>query len=54
MSKIKKDRVNEDIFIPDLVNQYKNAITTLFKTVSFEMDSFGAKCIDPLNNRTQL
>jgi hypothetical protein len=43
MSKIKKDRVNEDIFIPDLVNQYKNAITTLFKTVSFEMDSFGAK-----------
>ena len=27
----------------DLVNQYKNAISTLFKTVSFEKDSLGNK-----------
>lgn len=41
ISKIKKDKANKIKIETDLVNQYKNAITNLFKTVSFEKDSFG-------------
>lgn len=41
ISKIKKDKASKIIIETDLVNQYKNAITNLFNTVSFEKDSLG-------------
>lgn len=43
ISKLKKEKANEIQLEIDLVNQYKNAISTLFKTVSFEKDSLGNK-----------
>jgi hypothetical protein len=39
--KLRKEKANEIQLEIDLVNQNKNAISTLFKTVSFEMDSLG-------------
>ena len=39
--KLRKEKANEIQLEIDLVNQYKNAISTLFKTVSFEKDSLG-------------
>lgn len=39
----KLKKANEIQIEIDLVNQYKNAISTLFKTVSFEMDSLSDK-----------
>lgn len=41
ISKLKKEKANEIQLEIDLVNQYKSAISTLFKTVSFEKDSLG-------------
>ena len=41
ISKQKKENANDIQLEIDLVNQYKNALSTLFKTVSFEMDSLG-------------
>jgi hypothetical protein len=41
ISKLKKEKANEIELEIDLLNQYKNAISTFFKTVSFEMDSLG-------------
>lgn len=41
ISKLKKEKANEIQLEIDLVYQYKNAISTLFNTVSFEMDSLG-------------
>jgi hypothetical protein len=43
ISQIKKDKAKKTAIETDLVNQYKNAISTSFKTVSFEIDSFGNK-----------
>jgi hypothetical protein len=45
ISKLKKEKANEIQLEIDLVNQYKNAISTLFKTVSFEMDSLGKRIL---------
>lgn len=39
--KLRKEKANEIQLEIDLVNQNKNAMSTLFKTVSFEMDSLG-------------
>ena len=39
--KPRKEKENEIQLEIDLVNQYKNAISTLFKTVIFEKDSLG-------------
>lgn len=39
--KLRKEKANEIQLDIDLVNQYKSAISTLFKTVSFEKDSLG-------------
>lgn len=39
ISKIKKEKESEIKLETDLVNQYKQAISGLFRTVSFEMDS---------------
>ena len=39
ISNIKKEKESEIRLETDLVNQYKQATSTLFKTVSFEMDS---------------
>ena len=39
--KLRKEKENEIQLEIDLVNQYKNAISTLFKTVIFEKDSLG-------------
>ena len=41
ISKLRKEKANEIQLEIDLVNQYKNAISTLFKTVIFEKDSLG-------------
>ena len=41
ISKLKKEKANEIQLEIDLVNQYKSAISTSFKTVSFEKDSLG-------------
>lgn len=43
ISKLKKEKANEIRLETELINQYKDAISTLFKTVSFEMDSLGNK-----------
>ena len=43
ISKLKKVKANKILLEIDLVNQYKNATSNLFKTVSFEMDSLGDK-----------
>ncbi len=37
--KFTNDKANKIKLETDLVNQYKQATSTLFKTVSFEMDS---------------
>ncbi len=39
ISKLKKEKESEMRLETDLVNQYKEAISGLFRTVSFEMDS---------------
>lgn len=39
--KLRKEKANEIQLEIDLVNQYKNAISNLFKTVIFEKDSLG-------------
>jgi hypothetical protein len=41
MFKLKKQKLKKIQLEIEHVNQYKNAISTLFKTVSFEMDSLG-------------
>jgi len=43
LSNIKKNKEENNKIDRDLVNLYKNAISTLFKTVSFEKDSLGNK-----------
>jgi len=43
ISKPKKEKANEIRLETDPVNQYKDAISTFFKTVSFEKDSLGNK-----------
>lgn len=43
ISKLKKEKANKILLEIDLVNQYKNATSNLFKTVIFEMDSLGDK-----------
>lgn len=43
ISQIKKDKAEKTAMETDLINQYKNAIPRSFKTVCFEMDSFGNK-----------
>lgn len=41
--KIEKNKADKTELETELVNQYKDAISTLFKTVSFKMDSLGNK-----------
>lgn len=43
ISTLKKEKANQIKLEIDIVNQYKNAISTLFQTVSFEIDSLGEK-----------
>jgi hypothetical protein len=58
ISKIKKEKESEIRLETDLVNQYKQAISGLFRTVSFEMDNQKNKnsfyCFDTISNFSNL